>query len=79
MIQEDNLKHIFSHPDRLLQLHVETQGVKSLFYVGQVLEACRRSWTIAEPLVRIVRIADTGTLWATCTKEWRARIALKTL
>ncbi|XP_004300713.1 PREDICTED: uncharacterized protein LOC101309161 [Fragaria vesca subsp. vesca] len=61
VIQEDNIKHMFSHPEWVSSAssrRPEAQAVKSLLYVERFWQHAQEAVTIAEPLVKILRIVD---------------------
>lgn len=83
VIQEDNLKHMFSHTEWLSSLdsrQSEAQAIISLLYLERFWKAAREAVAISEPLVKILRIVDgdmpaMGYIYAAME---RAKISIKT-
>ncbi|KAK9927472.1 hypothetical protein M0R45_024653 [Rubus argutus] len=83
VIQEDNLKHMFSHTEWLSSVYSrrpEAQAVKSLLYLERFWKHAQEAVTIAEPLVKILRIVDGDMPAMGYIYEGieRAKIAIKT-
>ncbi|XP_030500899.2 uncharacterized protein LOC115716279 [Cannabis sativa] len=61
VIQEDNLKHMFSHTDWLSSMyskHPEAQAIKSLIYLDRFWKYAHEAVSLSEPFVKILRIVD---------------------
>ncbi|CDP09896.1 unnamed protein product [Coffea canephora] len=83
VIQEDNLKHMFSHTEWLSSLdsrQSEAQAVISLLHLERFWKAAHEAVAVSEPLVKILRIVDgdmpaMGYIYAAME---RAKISIKT-
>ncbi|XP_057511631.1 uncharacterized protein LOC130793789 [Actinidia eriantha] len=61
VIQEDNLKHMFSHIQWLSSSYSrcpDAQAIKSLLYLERFWKSAREAVSVSEPLVKILRIVD---------------------
>lgn len=61
VIQEDNLKHMFSHSEWLSSAHSkhpDAQVVRSLLYLDRFWRYAREVVSISEPLIKVLRIVD---------------------
>ncbi|KAL3499506.1 hypothetical protein ACH5RR_038599 [Cinchona calisaya] len=61
VIQEGNLKHMFSHTEWLSSIdsrRSEAQAIISLLYLERFWKSAREAVSISEPLVKILRIID---------------------
>ncbi|CAL5437127.1 unnamed protein product [Camellia sinensis] len=61
VIQEDNLKHMFSHPEWLSSSYSrrpDAQAIKSLLYLERFWKSAHEAVSVSEPLVKILRILD---------------------
>lgn len=61
VIQEDNLKHMFSHTDWLSSTYSrrqEAQSIKSLLYLDRFWKSAHEVVSISEPLVKVLRMVD---------------------
>ncbi|XP_015083445.1 uncharacterized protein LOC107026859 isoform X1 [Solanum pennellii] len=61
VIQEDNLKHMFSHAEWLSSIysrHPEVQAIKSLLCLERFWRSAREAVTVSEPLLKLLRIVD---------------------
>ena len=63
MIQEDNLKRMFSHTEWLSSSYSrcpDAQAIKSLLYLARFFKSACEAVSVSEPLVKILRIVDGG-------------------
>lgn len=61
VIQEDNLKHMFSHSDWLSSIysrHPDAQAVKSLLYSDRFWKYAHEVVGVSEPLIKFLRMVD---------------------
>ncbi|KAJ9129249.1 hypothetical protein P3X46_033946 [Hevea brasiliensis] len=61
VIQEDNLKHMFSHSEWLSSIHSrrpDAQVIKSLLFQDRFWKFAHEAVSVSEPLVKILRIVD---------------------
>ncbi|KAF9689464.1 hypothetical protein SADUNF_Sadunf01G0094900 [Salix dunnii] len=61
VIQEDNLKNMFSHSECLSSMHrirPEAQAIKSLLYQDRFWKSAHEAVSVSEPLIKILRIVD---------------------
>ncbi|PON92931.1 Zinc finger, BED-type domain containing protein [Trema orientale] len=61
VIQEDNLKHMFSHTEWLSSMYSrrpEAQAIKSLLYLDRFWKYAHEAVSVSEPFVKILRIVD---------------------
>lgn len=61
VIQEDNLKHMFSHTEWLSSIcsnRPDAQAVQSLLYLDRFWKHAHEAVRISEPLVKVLRIVD---------------------
>ncbi|KAK8626096.1 hypothetical protein V6N13_133748 [Hibiscus sabdariffa] len=61
VIQEDNLKHVFSHSEWISSIYSrrsDAQAIKSLVYLERFWKSAREAVSVTESLVKIVRIVD---------------------
>lgn len=61
VIQEDNLKHMFSHPDWLSSIYSrrpDAQAIRSLLYLERFWKSAREAVSVSEPLVKVLRMVD---------------------
>ncbi|XXG66400.1 hypothetical protein AAC387_Pa05g3888 [Persea americana] len=61
VLQEDNLKHMFSHPDWLSSLYgrrPDAQAIRSLLYLERFWKSAREAVSLSEPLVKVLRMVD---------------------
>lgn len=61
LIQEDNLKQMFTHPDWLSSVYSrrpDAQVVKSLLHLERFWKSAQEVVTLSEPLVRLLRMVD---------------------
>uniref|UniRef100_A0A1D1XGR9 DNA repair protein XRCC3 n=1 Tax=Anthurium amnicola TaxID=1678845 RepID=A0A1D1XGR9_9ARAE len=61
VVQQDNLKHMFSHADWLSSVHnrrPDAQAIKSLLFSEQFWELAHEAVSVLEPLVKVLRIVD---------------------
>uniref|UniRef100_A0A2P2J0V0 BED-type domain-containing protein n=1 Tax=Rhizophora mucronata TaxID=61149 RepID=A0A2P2J0V0_RHIMU len=61
VIQEDNLKHMFSHSEWLSSTysrHPDAQAIKSLLYQDRFWKSAHEAVSVSEPLINILRIVD---------------------
>ncbi|XP_059657458.1 uncharacterized protein LOC132303997 isoform X1 [Cornus florida] len=61
VIQEDNLKHMFSHSEWLSSIYSrrpDAQAIKSLLYMESFWKFAHEAVSVSEPLVKILRIID---------------------
>ncbi|KAK1256761.1 hypothetical protein QJS04_geneDACA023979 [Acorus gramineus] len=61
VIQEDNLKHMFSHSDWLSSMYSrrpDSQGIRSIVYLERFWKSAREAVSISEPLVKVLRMVD---------------------
>ncbi|PON53798.1 Zinc finger, BED-type domain containing protein [Parasponia andersonii] len=61
VIQEDNLKHMFSHTEWLSSMYSrrpEAQAIKSLLYLDRFWKDAHEAVSVSEPFVKILRIVD---------------------
>jgi len=61
VIQEDNLKHMFSHSHWLSSVHSrrpDAQVIKSLLHLERFWKSAQEVVTLSEPLVRLLRVID---------------------
>ncbi|KAL5551087.1 hypothetical protein UlMin_001263 [Ulmus minor] len=61
VIQEDNLKNMFNHPEWLSSMysrHPEAQAAKSLLYLDRFWKLAHEVVSVSEPFVKILRIID---------------------
>ncbi|KAF8379292.1 hypothetical protein HHK36_028725 [Tetracentron sinense] len=61
VIQEDNLKHMFSHAEWLSSVYSrrpDAQAIKSLLYLERFWKSAHEVVTVSEPLVKVLRIVD---------------------
>lgn len=61
VIQEDNLKHMFSHPEWLSSSYSrspDAQAIKSLLCLDRFWKSAHEAVSVSEPLVKILRIVD---------------------
>lgn len=61
VIQEDNLKHMFSHEEWLSSTysrHPEAQAIKSLLCLERFWRSAREAVAVSEPLLKLLRIVD---------------------
>ncbi|EOY24462.1 HAT transposon superfamily [Theobroma cacao] len=61
IIQEDNLKHMFSHSEWLSSIYSrrsDAQAIKSLLYLERFWKSAHEAVSVSEPLVKILRIVD---------------------
>uniref|UniRef100_A0A2N9FFY5 BED-type domain-containing protein n=1 Tax=Fagus sylvatica TaxID=28930 RepID=A0A2N9FFY5_FAGSY len=61
VVQEDNLKHMFSHTEWLSSIcskRPDAQAMKSLLYLDRFWKYAHEAVSISEPLVKILRIVD---------------------
>ncbi|XP_050226330.1 uncharacterized protein LOC126676215 [Mercurialis annua] len=61
VIQENNLKNMFSHPEWLSSMHSrrpDAQIVKSLLYQDRFWKFAHEAVSISEPLIKVLRIVD---------------------
>lgn len=61
VIQEENLKHMFSHTEWLSSMYSrrsEAQAIKSLLYLDRFWKHAREVVSVSEPFVKILRIVD---------------------
>ncbi|KAL3329547.1 hypothetical protein AABB24_033744 [Solanum stoloniferum] len=61
VVQEDNLKHMFSHAEWLSSIysrHPEVQAIKSLLCLERFWRSAREAVTVSEPLLKLLRIVD---------------------
>ncbi|KAJ7944794.1 HAT transposon superfamily [Quillaja saponaria] len=61
VIQEDNLKHMFSHTEWLSSIYnrrPDAQATKSLLYLERFWKYAHEAVSVSEPLVKLLRIVD---------------------
>ncbi|MCL7047425.1 hypothetical protein MKW94_012725, partial [Papaver nudicaule] len=61
VIEEDNLKHMFSHTDWLSSVYSrrhDAQAIKSLLYLDKFWKLAHEALNVSEPLVKLLRIVD---------------------
>ncbi|XP_010276930.1 PREDICTED: uncharacterized protein LOC104611538 [Nelumbo nucifera] len=61
VIQEDNLKHMFSHTEWLSSVYSrrpDAQAIKSLLHLDRFWKSAHEAVNISEPLVKVLRIVD---------------------
>ncbi|KAJ6701563.1 BINDING PROTEIN putative-RELATED [Salix koriyanagi] len=61
VIQEDNLKNMFSHSECLSSMHrirPEAQAIKSLLCQDRFWKSAHEAVSVSEPLIKILRIVD---------------------
>ncbi|XP_057949057.1 uncharacterized protein LOC131144428 [Malania oleifera] len=61
VIQEDNLKHMFSHTEWLSSIYSrrpDAQAVKSLLYLDRFWKSAHEAVNVSEPLVKVLRIVE---------------------
>ncbi|CAN4075973.1 unnamed protein product [Withania somnifera] len=61
VIQEDNLKHMFSHAEWMSSTysrHPEVLAIKSLLCLERFWRSAREAVTVSEPLLKLLRIVD---------------------
>ncbi|XP_068651234.1 uncharacterized protein [Aristolochia californica] len=61
VIQEDNLKHMFSHTEYLSSIYSrrpDAQVIKSLLYTDRFWKLAHEAVSLSEPLVKVLRIVD---------------------
>ncbi|XP_077235770.1 uncharacterized protein LOC143877539 [Tasmannia lanceolata] len=61
VIQEDNLKHMFSHSDWLSSIYSrrpDAQAIESLLYLERFWKLAHEAVSVSEPLVKVLRIVD---------------------
>ncbi|KAM3266919.1 putative protein isoform X1 [Capsicum annuum] len=61
VIQEDNLKQMFSHAEWMSSIysrHPEVQAIKSLLCVERFWRSAREAVMVSEPLLKLLRIVD---------------------
>ncbi|KAF7149022.1 hypothetical protein RHSIM_Rhsim03G0000500 [Rhododendron simsii] len=61
VIQEDNLKHMFSHPEWLSSSYSrspDAQAIKSLLCLDRFWKSAHEAVSVSEPLVKVLRIVD---------------------
>ncbi|KAF5478442.1 hypothetical protein F2P56_005001 [Juglans regia] len=61
VIQEDNLKHMFSHTDWLSSIYskgLDAQAMKSLLNLDRFWKYAHEAVSVSEPLVKILRIVE---------------------
>ncbi|KAG6788450.1 hypothetical protein POTOM_004517 [Populus tomentosa] len=61
VIQEDNLKNMFSQSECLSSMHCrhpEAQAIKSLLYQDRFWKSAHEAVSVSEPLIKILRIVD---------------------
>ncbi|XP_059308076.1 uncharacterized protein LOC132059457 [Lycium ferocissimum] len=61
VIQEDNLKHMFSHVEWLSSTysrHPDVQAIKSLLCLERFWRSAREAVSVSEPLLKLLRIVD---------------------
>jgi hypothetical protein len=83
VIQEDNLKHMFSHAEWLSSIYSkrpDAQAMKSLLYLDRFWKYAHEAVSVSEPLVKILRIVDgdmpaMGYMFEAIE---RAKVAIKT-
>ncbi|XP_077235488.1 uncharacterized protein LOC143877364 isoform X2 [Tasmannia lanceolata] len=61
VIQEDNLKHMFTHSEWLSSIYSrrsDAQAIKSLLYLERFWKLAHEAVSVSEPLVKVLRIVD---------------------
>lgn len=61
VIQEDNLKHMFSHSEWLSSIHSrrpDAQVIKSLLFQDRFWKFAHEAVSVSEPLIKILRMVD---------------------
>ncbi|CAB4310101.1 unnamed protein product [Prunus armeniaca] len=83
VIQEDNLKHMFSHTEwssSVYSRRPEAQAIKSLLYLERFWKYAQEAVSISEPLLKILRVVDGDMPAMGYMYEGieRAKVAIKT-
>ncbi|KAF7810149.1 HAT transposon superfamily [Senna tora] len=61
VIQEDNLKHMFSHSEWLSSIYSrrpDAQAIKSLLFLDRFWKYAHEAVSVSEPLIKLLRIVD---------------------
>ncbi|KAI3933530.1 hypothetical protein MKW92_033690 [Papaver armeniacum] len=61
VVEEDNLKHMFSHTDWLssaYSIRHDAQAIKSLLYLDKFWKLAHEALNVSDPLVKVLRIVD---------------------
>lgn len=61
VIQEDNLKHMFSHSEWLSSIYSrrpDAQAIKSLLFLDRFWKYAHEAVSVSEPLIKILRMVD---------------------
>ncbi|XP_021901767.1 uncharacterized protein LOC110817506 [Carica papaya] len=61
VIQEDNLKHMFSHSEWLSSIYSrrpDAQAIKSLLHLERFWKSAHEAVSVSEPLIKMLRVVD---------------------